>query len=897
MDDRIQGREVGGVHDDGRPLWLAQHRVTVPARVNGYLDRPALIERCMPTARWLTVLRAPGGFGKTTLLAECCRRAATDGVPVVWLSLDDQDTPAALEHYLAYAFEKAGLDLAGAVRQNERNSRLPNERVAVLVQALGAHGGPWLLALDELERAADRRSVALLNQLVRGLPGVHVAMTCRELPLGLDIAKPVLDGDGLILTAENLRFSQSDIARFFEGRLSRRDLAAVVADSAGWPIALRLRRNTGSRPARENDRVVRDVVESWVESRLWFGLSDDERDFLLDVGLLDWIDAELLDEVLSGTDLMRRLDSMAGVAGLFEPVRGGAHKAWCLHPLIREHCAARRRREAPQRYRSVHRRVAVVLARRGETVTAMRHAAEASDAALVGQIMSDAGGLRLWLRYGAHQLLAADRYLTDEVLAAYPRLLLARVVAQALKGDLAQAWRTFEAATGDGPAATDIEFETQRCLAGGLLLVNGCESIGSERTRALVVELARLAELPGLEPLLRGATEYAICVAHNLRAEFDVALDHGDRARRWLGTRSPYLAMVIDYQYGQIDMAQGRVNDAMRWYASGMRAARRNFLDTDLAVVGEVLTQELNLERGTVTGDGEAGSAPRELWRRTVQFAPHAAATAAVAELTLEARGADAALKVLDEMWEDAHGAELGSLVRYLDALRVAVLAATGRVDEAGRWWRDSALPVSHAACVDLDSQSWREMEALSCARLRLHVARGEFDDGRRLARSVLGVAAQRGLQRTRMRAVALAMALEESAGDRAAAMGHLATFLEMYMETGYALGVMRVRESAVRVLRAFLEADQHSSQRTAAEKLLSAAKAAAVIRAPKLSEREAQVLARLDTHTDREIATALELTPHGVRYHIRGLFAKLNARGRREAVRRAVSLGLIPQA
>ena len=65
--------------------------------------------------------------------------------------------------------------------------------------------------------------------------------------------------------------------------------------------------------------------------------------------------------------------------------------------------------------------------------------------------------------------------------------------------------------------------------------------------------------------------------------------------------------------------------------------------------------------------------------------------------------------------------------------------------------------------------------------------------------------------------------------------------------------------------------------------------------RPPELSEREREVLQRLEGEQDKQIATALGLSAYGVRYHIRKLFAKLGARNRAEAVRRAREMGLAP--
>ena len=275
----------------GRPnfeelKWLRRTKVTVPDRVPGYVDRAGLVSRTMPTNQRLTLLQAAGGFGKTTLLAECCRHLIDDGVAVAWLSLDEQDAPQVLDTYLAFAFEHAGVDIGGSLPSGELDTESASRHRANLVlRAIESRQGPCVLALDELERLVDPDSVALLDFLLRwGPSNLHVAMACREMPNGLDVADLVLDGSGLVLGANELRFSKPDIARFFGLKLSRREHRALTAESAGWPIALRIRRNE-QRLGRSGDRtageagIVRDVVDNWIETRLWYGLSSDERGF------------------------------------------------------------------------------------------------------------------------------------------------------------------------------------------------------------------------------------------------------------------------------------------------------------------------------------------------------------------------------------------------------------------------------------------------------------------------------------------------------------------------------------------------------------------------------------------------------------------------------------------
>ncbi len=878
------------------PWWLSEHRVTIPGRVIGYLGRSALNNRCMPTNRRITVLMAPGGFGKTVLMAECCRILAARGVPTAWLTLDAQDETSLLDTYLAFAFQRAGLDIVDPPPSAE--ARLPaHQRIEFLLRALEGRGEPCVLALDELERVTNAESVALINRLVRSGPrGLHLVVACRELPPGLDLSQPVFGGDAEILTVEDLRFSRQEISRFFGWKLSRRELQAVAAESAGWPIALRVDRNARARRGRAQAKVVRDVVDNWVASRLWNDLADEDRELLLDVGLLDWVDAELLDEVLSGTELMARLERMTHMQGLFEPVRGATTNVWRLHSLLREYCTERRRRETPRRYRSIHRRLAIALVRRGETVAALRHAAHTEDTGLVGRILSDQGGLRMLLREGPDRLVAADRFLTEATLARNPRLTLVRLVAYVMRGKLREARRMVAAGVRDRPPSdAGIDWDTDWCLARGLLAQNGCDPMGSELMRQVRSEMEHLSESSKVEPGVRVAFEYGLCEMHEMKGEFDRALERDARARQGLGPESAYVRMALDFTVGQVAMAQGRVQEALAWYGRGQDAARRSYLnDPRLAVFGEVLTLELNLERNGIHADGKAARIPREFWQRGAQFSSYAAASAMAAEMALMRQGVDAALSLVDEMVEFAHRATLTALVRYLGGLRVALLAGAGRVAKAEESWRISALPSSSDGCLDLTGQGWREMEMLSCARLRLLFARGDVDAGRRLAGELARTASDRGLRRTEMRARALCMALQESAGQRTAALGNLSAFLGLYSATDYAGAVVREGDTAVAVLEAMIDSGPDSAQRASAEALLSTTKPAGAVSPPALGSRTIEVLRRLETQTDNEIARALGMTRDGVRYHVRALFAKLDARDRREAVQRARSLGLL---
>ena len=798
-----------------------------------------------------------------------------------------------LDAYLAFAFQQAGIVALRSPPSIGTDGSMPFPRTTALISELEKRDQPCVLALDELERVSNSNCVDLLNfVLANAPPCLHLALAYRNLPYAFNAATHVLDS-AEILGAEDLRFSKGEIARFFDLSLSRNQLAAVATDSQGWPIALHICRNDDPSRWDGRARAARDAIETWIDARFLSAFANNDRELVMDLGLFDWFDDNLLDNVFDSPNVLRRVLNLPGLAGLLAASGGPARWVYRLHPLLRDHCAARRQRNALERYRYIHQRIANALAERGVVVEAMRHATEGGDAKRVGSILADAGGLQWWLIEGSDQLLAASRYLTDESVKSDPRLAFARCVAQVVMGRLADAHRTFATAPASSPLAG---FDNQRRLARGMLVFNSCLPMDSIEVREVSAEALRVVGLPDAPAAERSAAAVALCSHLLQQARFDDARSFGRQARRLAAGRSALMGMSADSFLGQVAMVTGQIREAIRRYRSAHRAAKEHFLRSPgLTLHPEMLLCELDLERYRPRVPSDVVRIAKTVYRVGGHPSHYAASSDMAIEAALDSGGTIDAFSVVDWMCEHLRTAGLRGLEVHLAALRVSLLAVQGNPDDAERAWRASGLPETDSHCLDLDRWSWRELEAIACARLRLYAARGEVSAGDSLAEDLVRIAVERRLRRTLMRALALRLQIRHAAGDSQGARSTAYEFLRLYARTDYARPFVRIGRPGVKTLERLLYTGVDDRVEAAAKRLLAIVRSACDPSVPTLSIREQAVLERLATQQDKQIAKALDLTVHGVRYHIRNVFRKLEVSTRVEAVHRARALAILP--
>src|SRR6266480_8107135 len=210
--------------------------------------RPQLAERLTQGVMGpLTLVSAPAGFGKTTLLAQWF---AESGMPVAWLSLEPGDNePVRFLSYLIAALQTLDPHL-GAVALTLLQMPQPAAAETVLtlltndVGSHGRDGGDFALVLDDYHVIEAKALDQALTYLVEHLPPqMHLVIATREDP-PLPLARLRARCQLTEVRAIDLRFTPSEAAGFLNQvmglNLSAQDIAALETRTEGWIAGLQL---------------------------------------------------------------------------------------------------------------------------------------------------------------------------------------------------------------------------------------------------------------------------------------------------------------------------------------------------------------------------------------------------------------------------------------------------------------------------------------------------------------------------------------------------------------------------------------------------------------------------------------------------------------------------------
>ncbi len=876
----------------------------------------------------LTLVSAPAGFGKTTLLARGLATRGRDQRPVAWVSLEEDDRqPARFWTYLVTAIQRAVPavgDSALALLATGQPSL--DSVVATLINELAAEAPGLDLVLDDYHLVDSPDLQPTVSYLLEHIPHqVHLVISTRVDP-ALPLARLRARGELVEIRAADLRFTPTEVATYFNDvaalELATSDLAALESRTEGWAAALQLAALSlrgRAEPAAfiaafaGDDRYIVDYLAEEVLDRQ----PAQVRDFLLQTCILDRLSGPLCEAVTGNPESQEMLEHLDR-ANLFLVPLDGTRRWYRYHHLFAE-VLQTHLLEGAEDVACLHRRASHWYDETGEPAAAVRHALASGDIEQAADLAERATRALQRDRQEATMVAWLDLF-PHEVIQARPVLALGFIAALMSNGQFAGVEERLldlelllpapgpDGQPGEPPPGTIVaDRDEWNRIPGGLELYRSALSLLGGDTAATIVHaelaLARAAEDDHLTRAGAAATAgLARWAGGDLEGAHHAYSTSVEGLRR-TGHISDVLGCSITL--ADIRITQGRLTDAVRTYEDALRLASddpvpvtRGTADMHVGLSGvacdrnDLTTAAHHLQLAHELGD--AAGLPQNPYRwRLAQARLHAS------------RGElPEALELLNEA-DQVYFGDFAPNVRPIAARRTRLQLAAADLTAATAWAGTIDL------AVDDEPSYLHEFEHITLAMVLLAQHRAGHSPGAAAAAAGLLdrllVAAEAGgrtgnaLEILVQRAVAHA-----AAGDRARAT----ELLDQALVLGEREGHVRVFLDAAADLTALL---RHVAADTPQGRHAAAVLAGAQPPQPPhtrsspsqpsqplvdpLSERELDVLRMLESDLDGPgIARELSVSVNTVRTHTRHIYAKLGVTNRREALREAARLGLLRQ-
>ncbi len=870
----------------------------------------------------LTLISAPAGFGKTTLVREWISSSKKS---VAWLSLDEGDND--LVRFLSYLitavqtiFPNIGTE---AMRLVQSPKPLLIEPVmTILINEIATIPDNFILVLDDYHVIEDKPVGKALTFLLEHMPPqLHLVLTTREDP-NLPLARLRARDQLTSLRAADLRFTDSEAAEFLNQvmglSLSAEDVAALEARTEGWIAGLQL-----AAISMQGHKDTRSFIKSFTGSHHFVldylveevlnQQTEKIQNFLLRTSILDRMcgplcDAILLDPSAFGRDTLEHLEHNNLFISPLDNERCWYRYHHLFGSLLRQRLGQSR---APEEIAGYHLRASEWYEKNDDPAQAFHHAIGSGDhgrAAMLAekhwQEMSESFQYAVWLGWA--------KQLPEGVIRSRP-VLCTQI-----------AWGYMDIS--DVESSESRLRDAERCLEGPReeMIV-----VVEEQFRALPARIAMVrtynAQSVGDFPAAVKYAELAIKLApeedHFLRAQTNAILggtywSNGDldaackSMSDWIenAQKAGNFIFAIASASGKADILtdQGHLREALRTYQRSLQLASEHEAESQRIIAHHhlglaLLYHEMQEDESAAQHFQKSMDLGQQSVLQDWSYRKHLAQ----ARLKESEGELDSALDSLEE----AKRFYVRSLIpntRPVDALKVRIYLKQGRLSNAQEWVRE------HGFTVKDDLSYLREFEHITFARVLLAeygVNRKErtIQDALGLLKRLLKAAEDQKRMGSMIEILIVTALAHHALGSTTQAFASLERVLSLAQPEGYFRTFVDEGEPMRSLLSAFqVQFDkqprsQQQELRVYLGKLLSAFAQPAGTAKPApgaveaLSPRELEVLRLIAQGlSNLEISKRLFLALNTVKGHNRIIFDKLHVQNRTDAVARARELGLL---
>ncbi|MGI9612335.1 MAG: LuxR C-terminal-related transcriptional regulator [Acidimicrobiales bacterium] len=538
------------------------------------VDRSRLTDQLIAPTTRIVVVSGPAGSGKSVLLSQ----AHAASTAVAWLSMDRVDNdPTVFWTAVIDAIAEVISGFGQAYRHRLANpgAAVVDRVVPLLVNELTERRKPLQLFIDDIHLLTSPASLRSLDRFIERCPeGVTFVLAGRGMPKRLPLSRWRLHGDVSEIGSEELATQPDEAMSLLlamDVDIGRAQLDTLLERTEGWVAGMHWAGMT-LRSAPDVDAFLHALVAidgeiaSYLVGEVLDRISPEERYFMLETSVLDFMSPALCDAVRGRNDSGRILDHLLELNAFvipIDPIRG----RYRYHHLARDVLVARLERERPDLVADLHRRASLWLSTDGAYVPeAVRHARAAGDLTRSADILC--GNWWELISQGLVETLRTLFGLFDpDEIRAYQPLAIAAAEFYCSTGDRELGRPFYEAAEfGDfdgAPPDGSAEIKSTLAIMRAALVFEGVDQSMAD------AEIAYSLEPVG--STWRPTAAMFLGLAHTWRGEIEEAAPYFEEVLAFIPPNDPWIV----YALGEISIAHLERGDVPAAVDSAVAACAR----------------------------------------------------------------------------------------------------------------------------------------------------------------------------------------------------------------------------------------------------------------------------------------------------------------------------------
>lgn len=554
--------------------------------------------------RKLTLVEAPAGYGKTTLMqgwfsqltrSEKCARWIQVGADTFQtLSLEEQvlqaltDSPA---QYDPSSTGSAPVNVDGAVTLQS------------ILGCLAQMPQDTFLFFDDAHECTPHEADVIQTLMLGSGERTHFVIGTRE-TLGFPLTKMRLDQQINDFGTEDLRLTRLEVAKLLGATVAEETVDAVYEYTEGWVAALQLLRQAGGATHASDLDFSKGLggqagISDYLNEHFFARLSEGQQAFLVETAHLGTIDGDLANHLRQTRDSWDMLTGLAGAHSLvFE--RPGPIPGYRYHQLLRDFLMKRQAMLGEHRVRDLNLRTADWCFENDRLTSAIRHALIAKQPDKAVDLILRAGAVQIGMQKGATRLAACLDQIPIQLVNQTPRLAIARAYLL-LKGA-----RLEEAARYLDEVRQTID-PTDEVTRRELVLVDAHKRLYEDQhlTKEQLASLEHTARItPVSDELMRGILTNFLCHFQIQAGNLDKARAYGDAAMAiYTDLNIAHLQFFMHLHLSVVDLDSGAYSAAYKRRNEALRLSESHFRhDPAICALADIYYCEIALETGRPDG-------------------------------------------------------------------------------------------------------------------------------------------------------------------------------------------------------------------------------------------------------------------------------------------------------